>query len=687
MSVLPPFEPGRGAGQLEYFGCYQVSDEERPRGGAYLCGWTYRAGDPEDATPWRALVGAVAVDLLVSPPEAEFLAQCAAAGFSCWVVGTLVLTRTLAPAFLHVSAPQSAGPRMPPAVAEALARSAMRRALQTLCAPERPPCLALHGTALLEPCLAGVLDGGVATATLFVRHAEEETCAGTAWHTGCDATRLGTSGQRFDLSTRTLRAEAGQRAPEVLRGCLLVDGRPARLLLVLRQVLLATPAPLRTLVLCPREDLPFVAAALEGLPRLRVLTRAADLAADLAAAGVLVATPELVGPPADLGQLTAQPYHRLVSVRWPTVSWHLCFVALAAVRFTTHLALATAEDMHAPPPEPVTVAHLLGVAPQGLQDPSGLAAVLRARVLHLSAEAGLPEVLPYRHERVPLPDAESRELAQHADPFRARLGLFAALCGAPAPRFPQLRGVTPAEHFARLGAPVSDFALAALADDTGQECPICFEEKPPVATRCGHRYCDGCLQQALARRQSCPACREPLLPQRDVVVVRPPRGPPAAGAVMRRLLEVLWAAPSRTLVVASHGDVHEKLAHWLRRQGRPRTWAWRGNTCRLVAMLKNFRLHPDATLLVDPGALPLHWARFENVERLLLLWPLQRGRLEPCCQLRRVRAALDPGLLVDLLLLTPDCERPLVAGELLALADGCGACQRHGAALLASSGQ
>lgn len=697
---------GQELPRVEYLGCYRASDAlgETPRDAVTLGGWAYRGAPP--ALRWRVALGQVEGELLLGRTEEEFLAQCVDHNLCCWAVGRPMLGRALMPTAFHVSAvlpPEGAAagtarPHITNYVAEALCRAALYEAQHALrLLPEQPRALALLGSELRDPEIAAAHDAELIGGVLFAAHAEMLTVAGMDTHQGEDATRLGASNYSYNLQTKTLRRDVPPRRlpAEPLRGCLLVDRQPARLLAVARMLLAATPAPLRSLVLCSREDLAFVAVALEESSTesrsLHVAPNAAALdAAAFNEAPVVLTTLEVLECLAAVRKLEAIAWHRLVSVGWPAVSWRLCRVVLGTLRYTTHLALTTTELLqeHAPQVAIDTVGHLLGLSAASLNEPLALASALAGRVLHLDATPNVPTtVLGYRVALAPLPEQELRDLEAYRGAKRARRRLFATLCGASASAFPELRDATPSAHFARLGGRVSDFAVAALAaePEAGQDCPICFEELPPVVTRCGHRYCEECLQQALARRRSCPACREPLQPSRDVVVLRPPTTASGPGVVMQRLQRMLGESPPRcrTLVVSSHGDLHEKLAAWLRRQGRPRTWAWRGNTQQLVGALGRYQAHPDATLLVDPAALPLDWACFEQVDRVLVLWPLQRSpSCDPCCQLRRLYGTLagGPGACQTTLLAADAVHDP---ATLRTLSEGCEACHRHGAVTLA----
>lgn len=40
------------------------------------------------------------------------------------------------------------------------------------------------------------------------------------------------------------------------------------------------------------------------------------------------------------------------------------------------------------------------------------------------------------------------------------------------------------------------------------ECPVCYENAPPILTGCKHGYCIGCIQNILNNNMQCALCRE-----------------------------------------------------------------------------------------------------------------------------------------------------------------------------------
>jgi hypothetical protein len=52
----------------------------------------------------------------------------------------------------------------------------------------------------------------------------------------------------------------------------------------------------------------------------------------------------------------------------------------------------------------------------------------------------------------------------------------------------------------------------------GKSCPICMDEitaKNSCVTKCGHDFCLSCLAKSLQRNQTCPLCRDDLVPVID----------------------------------------------------------------------------------------------------------------------------------------------------------------------------
>ena len=694
---------------MECLGCWRASDTcesycKMPKEGVLLGGWAYRAATPIDSPlPWKALLGQVECQVITDRLQEKFLLQCMENHLCCWIVGKVEPLWSLSPMVIYVFAHYFVGSSLQPAVtdfvAQSLCKSTFYEAISIFFTPpSRPTFLTLTGSELLLPNIASSWNtDDVQSAALFAMSAEAASISGETYYTGLDAMRLGDSRFSYNLATATLNCHTPSRSQQAqrLRGCLIVGVSPKALLKVARLVLSSTSPSLRSLILCSREELPFVALALKD--KAFVASTVSSLnEADCAVASVVLTTIEVLDSVDGFRKLTTTSWHRLVSIGWPKISWRLCHTALSILHFDVHLALTTMEAMQedAAMLESETVAHLLGLSYTSLNEPIGLAAALGDRVLYMRGMAKCASVQSYKVWVAS--QAQRDEQVQQQSRVDSRVGrlkqlLFRPFCEITR-KFPLLQVATPALHFASLGGAINDYAQAAMSrfgSGEGRDCPICFEEDAAAVTRCGHRYCESCLQQALQAQQlrqaalSCPACREPLAPQRDIVVLRTSlEDDIEATPIMLRLLEEIASTGGRKIVVASYGDVHERLASWLRRRGRSRTWAWRGNTQHLLLTAQRFHRHHDATLLIDPATLSLHFASFENVRSIVILWPLQsipNCEPESCCQLRRLYNSLEDTRVSTTLLTPLTCHD---AAELRILNKGCERCHRHGAVFL-----
>lgn len=54
-------------------------------------------------------------------------------------------------------------------------------------------------------------------------------------------------------------------------------------------------------------------------------------------------------------------------------------------------------------------------------------------------------------------------------------------------------------------------------DSNVLSCPICLEyltsKRKPTSTRCGHVYCEECIQQTLTMSKKCPKCQAGITPK------------------------------------------------------------------------------------------------------------------------------------------------------------------------------
>ena len=695
---------------FEYFGDYRPYQNlaELPcHSGLLFSGWVHHASNDQadlNSRVWRVQLGDLDAELFCEPAVGTFLSHCLMDGLDCWASGFLLLApaTSFCPLVFSVYSMRGRAPRLSEKVAQSLASSAVLSAIRDVF--EHPMPYQSSGTStgpsLCHPVAYSVLMRKVARlqlapealrAVFFVVHSEASTLARTSIFYGQDATRLGTS-------SFTYRGGQGhgavQRAVppnifpgEVVRGCAVVAQSSADVFAVLAAVLeLESSSP--TLVLSERAAVPFLEEALRGsAARVVNLLTLKDFDANSFAASVVVIvsmemlTHEETAP--HMLALRRRAWFRLVTVGWPQVSQELSMTSLS-FSYQTHLCLSLAEDLqlYESLSDAESVAALLGVSETTLQDPVAVNALLRQRIFHMSpfqdnqrplGALHRPQ-LGYSVQRAPPLDTdETARLVSFRGAKRQMRMLFGGVCASGKGRFATLpEGMAALDHFTGLHVRISAFALTQLTqNDTEAECPVCFEANPPVLTSCGHRFCQQCLQQSLLTQRRCPACRTPLQ-ARDVVDTR--GRPEELGTYLDFVLELLQRRPEgRALVLASWGEVHERLASALRRKGLPNVWAWRGGAKQLCVTLQRFRGSTTASLLVDPGsdAFALAWARFDGVARVYVLWPLNAAAEldDVCCQLRRAKAAApnarfifvtrEPGAGPQS---TPTCVRPHVPG-------------------------
>jgi len=637
--------------------------------GLNFSGWARKAshGESLSSRDWRIRSDEAELPLVVDDCEEDFLTLCCTAGLECWTTGQLLVVRgeqLLLPELFTVFSTRGCVPTVPVRAAARIAETAMRRALSDLWQPRDAgdlPAIGVCGSGpsalhpLAHPAAAAYLqaldDPRQIAALLFASHAEATTLSRSSLFHGQDAARLGSSRFYYSRDDDAVRVTppAVTCVGEVLRGCLIVGADPRALLQVARAFLELSPSwggDDGTLVVSTREDLPFVASSLRGLD-FALATSAADLQAPK---GVVVTSCELLLDELDRDPvLLSRRWGRLVSVGWPRA----CEASAACgvlVDFVFHLALAVYEDVYADGGEGVnygSLAQLLGVSASGLNDPAATRAALEQRVMHLEERRSLRSAPKPSFAcsvlSIEAPDSlEDAALRPFRPANRRKRAALGALCGRPRQSFrPLAAGSSVLDHFARQQPTLhlDAFASANLGGARAEGCPVCFEPDAPVATRCGHWFCEACLELSFSVQARCPTCRRALHRVRDVVHTRPVERSPAT-PFMRGLLASLASAQERSLVVCSYGDLHERLAAHLRAEGAPETWAWRGNTKQLVRTLRRFEASARGCLIVDPEGPCLSWATWPAVRSVFVLWPLEDS--EACCQLRSVLRALPP---------------------------------------------
>jgi len=643
-------------------------------------------------------------EVVCETQEADFLSQCFMDGLACWTSGFFLFSpsRAFFPLAYSIYATRGPVPCLSAKVAECLASNALLTAVRDVFS--NPTHTHISGTSLgpglCHPMAYTILmqkasslraDSEALRALFFVVHSEANTMSRSSLFYGHDATRLG-------ASCFTYRNGGGVGAVqksvppnlfpgEVVRGCAVVGHSGASLLSVL-STLLEVDSSSPTLVIAERSAVAFVNEALHrGAGPVMTLLALSDFNSYLfnSSRVVIVSVEMLCHSDSELhmASLKRRPWHRLVTVGWPQVSQEL-EMSSASFSYQTHLCLSVIEDLHFHDCllDLSSAAALLGISEGAMQDPISVSALLHQRVFHLSpfsddkpkvGTLSRPELSYAIQAAPPMDSDEAAKLGDYHGSKRQMRMLFGSLCASGKAVFSTLaEGTSLLEHFSSLRVRLSPFAISQIGEQaTDAECPVCFEPNPPVVTSCGHRYCQGCLQQSLSTQRRCPACRTPLQ-IRDIV--HTDAKPDSVGTYLECLFEILKRRiTGKALVLASWGEMHERLASSFRRKGLQNVWAWRGGAKQLCMNHRNFSNSDNAVLLVDPGSdsFGLSWAQFLNVSEVFVLWPLNTsdGLDDVCCQMRRAKAAapgakfvLVPRSSETLLPVTPTCVRPHLPG-------------------------
>jgi hypothetical protein len=701
---------------FEYLGDYTPLCEDAPplcqQPGLLFSGWATK-NNPDagaEAPAWSVQVNDISAELLCELPELNFLEICHQDGLRCWVTGSLMFTRP--PSFMPVvySVYGTHGPveQVSRSVASQLARSALESCLRRFFFPSGGSQLLLGrggiGPSTFHPvAYSSLMEENMdlqgtpeaLRALLFVAHSEANARTRTCVYYGQDSMRLGASGFTFRASQgrqgQVFKHEAPRLLPgQVVRGCALIAPEAETLLCVLTSLLRSDRGrgTRKTLIVADKASAPFILESLtkNGLFVMGLLS-VPDFHSVLFELSpiVLVSIEMLLHRSLEphLVAMQGKAWGRCVTIGWPMVAQELS-ITRVSFKYETHLALATSEELltHRHLIDALAVAALLGLHESSLQDPFSLQSLLHQQVLHLApCEASLGSRHPeLRYTVLRAPDLEPREeagLAGHSGSKRVMKSMLGSICDAGRGSFPLLaEGTTALQHFTNLAVPLSSFAMAQLREERDDdECPVCFESRPPVLTSCGHRYCESCLQLSLVTQRKCPACRTPL-GSNAIVQTRPP--PEEMNSYLQHVLDLLKQRSSggRALVLASWGEHHERLAAFLRRKGLQACWAWRGSSRQLCVILRRFTTAPRGVLIVDPcsDCFPLSWARFSDVSDMYVLWPLQeddwKGQsFNVCCQLRRARATAPSARVMlvtresgSVLPVAPRCSRAQVRG-------------------------
>lgn len=676
-----------------YLGEYRSKNlEGQPSSGILIHGWIERKTDPSSTTCWVLQLDA-SEQLFVAADHYDylFLETSHKCQLAVWATGRLYPSplKLFVPVKMNLyTSGQVARQEVSVSLAEMLYESAVAYVTRELFFTPKP--LVLEASSLV-PSLCSpdayfsfrermeeltVLPDEISGAVMFLMN--QASCAKRKMKNfyGTDAVRLGGTSFTFSRQmrgNRVYRDRAPRTLPgETVRGSLIVAQSAKVLYTLIRELFKIAPQG-PTLFLARRETLPFLQKALRdsGEPFLGI-HKARDFSQEaLATANIVVMAVEtLVHRDAEFNcwtKISSRLWERFVCAGWPDVQDDMKTFGLH-VGYTSKISLCLADELQAESLDMEDVEAMLGVSPCSMQDPLASFPVLQSCVYYLR-DAGLPVSEPctlYQLVRGPeVSELEELHLGDLRGSSRAELCLFSSVC-RDAVRCTFLgANKDPVEHFQGLGLEMTPFARTQLrscreSSWRQQECPVCFEEGPDIATSCGHFFCSQCLGRIVRSRTKCPTCREDLSSKNLISLLPMQRG--ALGAYQQHLLDFLRTrADAKTVVLASWPQHHEKFTAELRREGLDNCWAWRGNAARMLQVHVDFsRKNAGGCLFVDPAV--LEWEYFEDVKEIVVLWPLNREepQLDGCCQLRRAKQAF-PQARFTLILRGDQDEAPSMA--------------------------
>ena len=674
----------QGPSQLSYVGEYRCTiadDEDLPTCGLLLSGWLERDA-PRLLRNWY--IRLVGEDRFVVGTTADidsFLARCDVDGLSCWCSGILLPSpiKCFVPLSIDVYKDCQSPGTVSRFVAEKLYLNSTNRFLKGLFCLPRPVQLSISS---LHPSLCHPyaylqiqtqldeivsLAANISGALLFLLHHGSTARSKSSSFYGVDASRLGNSAyviSRTSEGTRVSRDVSPAPLPhQPLRGCLVVGQTGALLFKLLTELMRVSPAG-HTLIVCRKEEYPFLKKALEtsGEPHAAIV-RLSDFRRVREDASIVVLSVECLyhEDSEDLSAgLRARRWDRLICLGWPDLQDELQSIDFH-VAYESKISLCLAEEIDLSVMDLRTVEEMLGLFPFSVQDLSlGYFEVLKRQIYFLRCPAtehgwvaagGRGYDLLRAPAVSPLEEMSFEGLRAEKKMMRALFGDLCCGSSSLGSQFPSLSaGDTFETHFRRLQVPLTSFAQEQLLEPPTEEheCPVCFEPGPEVATSCGHFFCKPCIQSSLRVQRKCPSCRT-ILRRRDLVTGAAAQD--SLGEYLSFLFQHLTEARHRRLaVLASWPENHERLTAWFRRRGLSRCWAWRGSAERLESISKDFyqKDEPGGCLFVDPDA--LSWETFPGVSEALVLWPLNLGRacVEGCCQIRKAGTAF------------PDCKFSLL---------------------------
>lgn len=289
---------------------------------------------------------------------------------------------------------------------------------------------------------------------------------------------------------------------------------------------------------------------------------------------------------------------------------------------------------------------LFGISAEKLLNVRLIDELISSRVMRLSEST--EEFVSLSHEVLLAPglsNAEEIRFANLKDPYLGRNVILGYIHGSEGP-FPWLpKGGNTAIHayFCKKSpmkaAQIDNFALKSYdTRDERDNCPICFEPIPTTVTLCGHWFCGDCLLPALETVPACPICKCPTDSRNDAVSVGKPVPSIETLAFVNFITDTLKNAPEKSIVLCSHGELHEKLVSTLREKGI-NIVAWTGNARQVNLRYKTYcQEGVQCCLLLDPTFLSPVWMKsyLPPVKQIYILAPLSAVKQPQCCQIRSV---------------------------------------------------
>ena len=230
------------------------------------------------------------------------------------------------------------------------------------------------------------------------------------------------------------------------------------------------------------------------------------------------------------------------------------------------------------------------------------------------------------------------------------------------------------------GYRATEYARNAFAQPAA-ECPVCFRRAPDCIAACGHSLCQPCLEALLAsdngdggdggdatataatasssivrRPLLCPSCKSTPLTRRSTVRIESltktfdasSAAEPAEEEKLMQFLGEVLTDGRKKVVLGGFGEMHHKVASRLRDLGVP-ILVWGGNAKASLKALEEFESKgAKLTLMVDNTQMDARWGWLTEIERLVILHPLDTSRRASCCQVHEILGCMEKEAVFDI---------------------------------------